>query len=190
MDPCRDIFEDCLDIHNERCLMLAEKHAKLRRYRKREILLREGEIQSEIPFLLSGSFWCYFTDDIGKQCMDSIIVQKGFPITATADIRRFGEPSKDYIEALEASEALCLPTEIVVRMVGEYSEASDAMHRLIFSALSMHREYQRWANSTLLDRYDMFCRAYPRLSVTLSKTAIAALLNTNLPTFIRTRQGK
>lgn len=190
MEKVTAIFENFLEIHDARCLKLVQEHEKSRRYKKGEILLRAGEIQSEIPFIVSGSFWCYYTDSIGRRYMECIVDQKGFPVTPIADMRLFNKPSDEYIEALEPSEAVCLPTEIVVRMLTEYPEAANAMSRLVSGSVAMHREFQMWANSTVLERYNRFCKAYPRLAKTLTKTSIAAILNTNLPALSRAINGK
>ena len=185
MEPILEVFESFLDVHDADCLALVQSESRPRRYKKGEIVIRAGEIQTEIPFLLSGAFWCYYADGAGKRHMECLTDVKYFPMTPVADLAQFGQPSEVYMETLLPTEAVSLPTEVVVDIVRRYPEVYEAMGRLVTTSLQWHRQYLMWNSHSVPERYQMFCEMYPELSSRLTKTAIASLLNTSLPVLTR-----
>lgn len=185
MEPCDLVFRDFLEIHDPECLETVRRSSCVRRYRKGELVLRAGEIQTEMPFLLSGSFWCYYTGSQGRRHMECLCDRRGFPMTPGQELAAFGKPSEVNLETLELTEALCVPMKVIVYILEHYPEVMDAMGRLVAMSLQWHRQYLLWNSCTVAERYERFCEMYPELSQRLTRTAIAAILNTNLPALSR-----
>lgn len=185
MDHCRRIFEEVLNIHDENCIHEVEAAARIRTYKKKETIIREGEIQSEIPFLISGSIIGYFVDDGGRQCTDCIAEYYGAAVTGACDIESFGRPSDIYIETLEKTEAVCVPMDVIVHIVTTYPEVNAAMQRIVSMSLLYHRKMQRMNSAPLPQRYQMFCEMFPELSKRLNKTSTAMCLNTSISALSR-----
>ena len=184
MEHCRRMFEEVLGIHNEDCIREVEGSARIRSYKKKEIILREGEFQSEIPFIISGSFIGYYLDD-GRRAADCIVDYYGAAVTGACDIESFAKPSDVYFEALERSEALCVPSEVIVHIVTTYPEALAAMQRIISDSLMEHRRMQRMNVTPLPQRYQMFCEMFPELSKRLNRTQTAMCLNASISALSR-----
>ncbi len=184
MEACDLVFKQFLGIQDSECLEMIRSAGRLRSYRKSEILLRAGEIQSEMPFMLSGSYWCYYTDDLGRRHMECLADLRGFPMTPIMERDAIGKPSEVYLETLEPTEALCVPMAVIAQIL-EYPEVMEAMNRLVAMSLQWHRKYLLWNSYPVAERYQQFCEMYPALSRRLTRTSIAALLNTNLPALSR-----
>lgn len=185
MDHCRKIFEEFLDIHDENCLREVEGSARVRVYKKKEIVIREGEIQSEIPFIISGSVIGYYLDEGERKCADCIVDFYGAPITAASDLEAFIKPSDVYLEALERTEAVCVPTETIIHIIMAYPEVKASMQRLVTYFLTHHRKMQRMNSAPLPQRYQMFKELFPELSGRLNMTSTAMCLNTSVSALSR-----
>lgn len=185
MDHLRKIFEEVLNIHDENCLREVEAASRIRTYKKKEVIIREGEKQSEIPFIISGSCLGYYVDASGKQCTDCIVDYYGCPVTGAGDLSGFDKPSDIYIETLENTQALCVTTEAIIHIVTTYPEVAASMQRIVEYFLMHHRKMQRMFAYPLPQRYQAFCEMFPELSSRLNKTAIAMCLNVSLPALSR-----
>ena len=177
MTKCREIFEQFLDIHNEECLREVEAVARVRQYRRKDYFIRAGEKQSELPFLYSGSVRGYFVDDAGKSHCDCIEASFGYPVTASTEIERLLQPSDIYIEAMEDSEAVCIPMTTIIHIIMTYPEVAEAVNRIVRIAFDHHRQMQLMLSYPLKQRYQTFCTMYPGLADRLSYAQIAACLN-------------
>ena len=185
MDYCDEIFDKLLKIHDPECLRLVREAATVKTFKKKEVMLRAGEVQAEIPFIISGSFWGYYVDSDGKIRTDCITDFFGCPVTASADIQGFLRPSDVCFEALEDSEAYCVPTSVVIHIIQTYPEVVAAMGKIIHLAFTYHRRLQYINTLPLQQRYEEFCGLFPAVTSRLSRTQLAAILNVSLPALSR-----
>ena len=190
MDHCKEIFEGFLDIHDPECLKLMSRSGVVRRYKKGAVIASFGEMQKEIPFIISGSFWCYFTDPSGRRIADCVLDEAGWPVTPVSTPEDFFKPLDVCIATLEKSDAYCIPTEVIVEAISKYEEVRAAMGRLITTSLGYHRKLQLFTGITVAERYKLFCNLFPGLPERLTLTSIAAILNTNPSTLSRVLSGK
>ena len=176
MDYCKEVFENYLGIHDPECLEIVRANSRVRRFLRREVLLREGDIQTEIPFQISGSHWCYYIDEAGKQRMECLASEKYFPMTPLSDLKDFGRPSPVYMETLEETEAYCVPLDAMVEILTRFPEAQQAMGWLLSRSLELHRLYHRWTGLPNVERYRCFRENFPELE-RLRKCDVAAVLD-------------
>ena len=185
MDYCDEIFDKLLEIHDPECLKEVREAATVKTFTKKDVMLHAGEVQEEIPFIISGSFWGYYVDDAGKIRTDCVTDIVGCPVTASSDIQGFLSPSDVCFEALEDSEVYCVPTPVVIHIIQTYPEVVTAMSKIIHIAFTYHRRFQYINTLPLQQRYDELCKLFPAVTSRLSRTQLAAILNVSLPALSR-----
>ena len=180
MSEIEKIFRSVLNINNADCIREVEEVSTEREYIQGELTVIQGELQHSIPFIVKGSFLGYYIDSDGKRFTDCVTDFYGCPVTAVSELMNFAKPSEVSFEALEDSSVLLVPIETVVRIVMTYPEVAEAMNRIVLVGFSYHKNFQHLNALPLSKRYTAFCEFYPELSERLSRTSVAACLNTSI----------
>lgn len=158
----------------------------VRRLRAGELLVREGEVQREVPFLVSGVIRSYYYDAGGKDVTDCLDNEAGAPVVTEAEL---GQPSRLYLEVLVETEVIALPVEDVRRLIRQYPALLEIYNRLLTVSYSKHWEIKTViTRSTAMQRYQWFLRRYPGLSDQVNQKYIASFLEMTPVTLSRLRR--
>ena len=148
-------------------LQKCKNHFVAKKIRKRQNVLREGEVCLNTVFIERGSLYSYTIDDKGIQH----VIQFGFEGWWISDLFSFltGEPSKMNIETLEESEVLFLDRQEHFNLLSEvpkyetysrilFQDAYVALQRRVSSTIGLTAEekYQR-----LVNQYHSFINRVP-----------------------------
>ncbi len=148
---------------------------KPRSVRKKQLLLREGEVCDFEAYIVSGCIRSYYIDENGSE----VILQFAIEDWWVSDIGSFHErkPSLLYIEAMEDSELLTLNParkEELLKRVPQFERVFRLMIQRHLSALE-HRLIRTLAQ-TAEERYLEFIKQYPKIALRIPQHYIAAYL--------------
>ena len=152
-----------------------------------ELLLREGEPQTQLPLLVSGIIRGFYFDVNGQEITDCFAVRPGIPVVAGAD---FCRPSPIYLDALTDCELMTIPTQEVVRLLDQYPELLRLYNQMLVDSFTMHWEIKTTrCRSTAMQRYQWFLRTYPGLIHRISSKCVASFLGMTPVTLSRLRRA-
>ena len=155
------------------------------RVEKGEILVRAGELQGQVPLLVSGVVRGFLLDLGGREITDCFAFRPGSAVMACFEI---GVPSPISLEALTECELLSFPMELAERLVDSYAEAGRVYAEMLGASLRRHWElkvmlYQR----TAMERYNWFLKNYPGLIDQVKHRHVASFLGISPVTLSRLR---
>lgn len=172
-------FKKELNLHDRDLLDLVVRYSEKKRVKKNQILIREGERSSEIPFLNYGVFKTYYMDTSGKEQIHCFLHLRGELVTGLLNFSLIKMPhSKLTIEAVVDSEIICVPTTMVQELMRNNAEIVSLAYKLLEKANYKTEELLNVIRSyTAEQRYQYFLETYPDLWNVLRKKDIACYLN-------------
>lgn len=162
-----------------------EREARVEHVSKGECILRSGDVQTKVRFLLSGIMRGFLIDQYGHDVTDCFMWQPGAPVVPSA---RLDVPSPVSIEALTDATLLSLPVETVEHVVTTTLPGALAYNRMLQQAWETH-----WTTKSVLarckshERYAWFKRAYPGVEDHVAARHVASFLGMTPVTLSRVR---
>ena len=164
-----------------------EAAALVQKLRRRDYLLRQGEVCRSMTFVISGCLRLYRTDEEGQEHILRFAIENWW--MADAESFRTGLPSQSAIEALEDTHVLLWTKENFERLKSEIPtfhalEAQlggrnlDAQVNRVYAALSHRAE----------ERYEAFVKAFPDFYQRIPLHMIASYLGVSRETLSRIRK--
>ena len=148
---------------------------KERTYKRKGLLLQEGDICRSYTFVLSGCFKMYAIDGNGVEHNLQFAVENDW----IADFQSFyaQEPSKLYIEAIEMSTVLQVGHDDLLQLYKDHPKF-DRNFRIIIERkyIALQNRVLYNIGSTAEERYIAFAAKYPQLIQRLPSTQIASYL--------------
>lgn len=152
-----------------------------------ELLIREGEQPTVVPFLLEGIVRGYLFDENGREITDCFAVQPGSPVMPAADLQ---QPSPLYLEAVVACEFLVVSLADIQRLLGKYEELQQLYHQQLLDSFARHWEIKTTlCRSSAMQRYQWFLEKYPGLIDQVHHRSIASFLGMTPVTLSRQRSA-
>jgi len=190
IEPLLDYFDRLLPLNKEEEELVSQKfHPRL--YRKKQYVLQEGDICTQMNFVVRGCLRMYKIDDKGG----THIVQFAAENNWITDLGSFySEKSSELtIDALEDTMVLRIGHDDLIVI---YTQAPK-FHRIFRvlienSYVSLQKRLLQTISSTAEDRYQYFIDIYPHLVNRLPQTQIASFLGIT-PEFLsrlRNRRSK
>lgn len=173
---------DAINENINRCIMFTPEEIAAfngllqpRKVKRKEFLLREGEISNVEAYIVKGCFRSFYIDENGNE----VILQFGIEDWWIGDLTSFHErrASLLYIEALEDSEILTLnPTtkEELFDKIPKFDRVFRLMLQRRLNALE--NRLIRTIAFTAEDRYLEFIRQYPKIVQRVPQHYIASYL--------------
>src|ERR1700743_2795364 len=150
----------------------------IKKLRKHQYLLQEGDICTHHAFVLKGCLRSYFVDCDGKEHW----------WIADRDSLLSGEPAKLNIDAVEESEAVLLSRQNFDLICEKIPAFNDMVNNLLQSAYNASQN-RVLANISLSasEKYEYFLQRYPDLAVRIPLSMIASYLGISPETLSRVR---
>ncbi|PRB03878.1 hypothetical protein CQ046_08800 [Chryseobacterium sp. MYb7] len=180
-EPLKKHIREYIDISDEKL----EKYCSafiLRKIKKKDFLLKEGEICEFEGFVISGCLKVFHTHHNAAEQILYFGIENWWISDIDSFINRI--PSKLNIQALEDSEVLLIPKENKEKLYTEMPEIERLM-RLKFqkSIIALQRRIIDNLNKPSDERYVEFLKDYPKTAHRLTNIQIAAYLGVT-PEFI------
>lgn len=182
-----DYFDNLLPL-NEEEKSAVEDVFKERKIKRRQYILREGDVCLHNTFVVEGCFKMFMPDLNGKEHNLQFAIENWW----IGDIGSFHSetPSKLYIEALENSVILQVAKKDQLKLFVDYPKFNRIFRVLAENAmLSLQQRVLQNISSTAEERYVDFLRRYPQLFNRISNVQIASYLGVT-PEFLSTIRKK
>ena len=178
-----DYFSKLIPLE-EREIEFLERVFKLRKIRRRQFILQEGDVCRFNSFVVEGCFKMYMVDDDGKEHNLQFATENWW----IGDLGSFHseKPSQLNIEALENSVILQIRKDDQIRLFIDFPKFNQIFRVLTENALiSLQRRVLQNISSTAEERYLVFIERYPNFFNRISNVQIASYLGIT-PEFLST----
>jgi CRP-like cAMP-binding protein len=170
----KNFYIEAFGLQDATLLEALGKNSVYKSIKKGTVLAKEGDIQTEVPFIISGAFQGSFCDSEGKEIVDCILANFGEPVWGST---YFNQPSPIRLKALIPSEVICVPVQVVSELMEQYLELEKVYTNLSLKSAEKHREakqmlYQGDAHT----RYEWFITKYSNVADKLTQKTIASFL--------------
>lgn len=173
-EPLINYFSNILPLDKEEIAAI-KKVFKVRRIKRRQFILHEGDVCNINTFVVEGCFRMYFVDEKGKEHNIQFAVENWW----IGDIGSFHseEPSKLYIEAIENSIVLQIKKQDQLDLFVNHPKFNRIFRVFTENALvSYQRRVLQNISSTAEERYLDFVKRYPYFFNRISNVQIASFL--------------
>lgn len=143
--------------------------------KKKQLLLREGEVCNFEAYIISGCLRTFYIDENGSE----VILQFSVEDWWVSDIGSFHDrtPSLLYIEAIEDSELLTLNPATKEELLTRLPQFERVFRLMIQRHLSaLERRLIRTIAKTAEERYVEFIKQYPKIALRVPQHYIASYL--------------
>lgn len=161
---------------------------RLRTLRRGEYLLRAGDVEGRIAFVLSGSFRWFYVDRRGEERNFHFFFEDGFVVGYDSYVTQ--TPSRLSIRAMEPATIVVLPPHEAVLALYRQSHAWERFGRIVGEqvyAAAAHRT-QELLFCSAEERYLHLIRDHPDLLQRVPLAHIASFLGIKGPSLSRIRR--
>lgn len=187
VEPLLSYFDRLISLNKEEKELVIEKF-RSRLYRKKQYVLQEGDVCTQMNFVVRGCLRMYKIDDKGG----THILQFAAENNWITDLGSFytEKPSELTIDALEDTMVLRISHDDLITL---YTQAPK-FHRIFRvlienSYVSLQKRLLQTISSSAEDRYQYFIDTYPHLVNRLPQTQIASFLGIT-PEFLSRLRNK
>jgi CRP-like cAMP-binding protein len=182
LERLRQYVSGYVPLTDEEFALLAE-NITIRTFGRRELLVRAGEKELYMNFVVKGLVRMYFYN--GKAEVVTNIAKEGHLISSSAAYLS-GQPSNYFVETLEATTLLSLSRDDLDKIYGRSSRI-ERLGRLMttFFVLQQEEWEQEWMRLDTRERFVRFVEANPELVSRVPQKYLASYLNMKPETFSR-----
>lgn len=159
----------------------------VRTLERRDLVIRAGDQQNYVSFLMEGVLRGFFMDVNGHEITDCFCALPGHPAMSCLSL---DTPSPISIEALTRSTILTIPVAVAAPLLHSEPHLMRMYNRMLIEALGQHWEIKTALYQyTAAERYQWFLRTYPGLTGCASGRHIASFLGMTPVTLSRLRRA-
>ncbi len=186
LQPYFDLFMEQFPQLDLEAKKFTRSFLTLKKYNKKEVLYKSGDIQKEIGYVCQGLLRKYYINEKGNEIITSFISEKGYATDYPSFLRQ--KPSKYHIECLEPSIIVNLPYEKLQEAYRKHKE--NEMYGRLVAEKVLTRETDR-VESLLFEsaeeRYLNFLHENRDLMNRISLTHLASYLGIERQSLTRIR---
>jgi CRP/FNR family transcriptional regulator, anaerobic regulatory protein len=187
IEPLLHYFNSMITLSEEETRLVIEKfHPRL--YRKKQFVLQEGDVCTQMNFVVKGCLRMYKIDETGS----THILQFAAENYWITDLGGFysEEPSELAIDALEDTMVLQIHHDDLLLLYTQESKFHRIFRVLVENShVSLQKRLLQTISSTAEDRYQYFINTYPYLINRLPQIQIASFLGMT-PEFLSRLRNK
>lgn len=170
----REFFSEVIGLTDIDLIDRVSGLSKIAYFKKGERIVRQGEPQKHINFILEGVFRGYYVNVEGKEITDCLGFRRGEPAMACT---RLDLASEINIESATDSKCLQLPIKDIIELKNEYPELEQAYNQLLVQGIQRHGMIKKVIQEfDAKRRYQWFLDVYPGLIDIISHKNIASFL--------------
>ena len=179
-------FRDAIHISDQALLDQVADQAQMVHIKKGQLLIRQGEGQTQVYFLIKGILRGYFLDAKGRDITDCFVFVCGAPAMPGFEL---GESAPINIEAITDSDLVSLPLSLIQELLDHNDDAVRLYAQLVLDSAKRHWEIKTVLYQyTATQKYQWFLQAYPELICHVSGRHIASFLGMTPVTLSRLKR--
>jgi CRP-like cAMP-binding protein len=162
IDKLRQIYKFGKELSIEDAGVLI-KSAKSKSFKKKDTIIKEGALKTDVYFLRSGLVRAYCINEKGDEITFGLIAEN--QILTNIDVVLFEQPSRFYYECLEDTKTFSIDFDTVQNIIENNPKLE--RNRKFFARNAMKKMLQRLETFVLMnaeERYEDFIKNNPTLS--------------------------
>lgn len=160
---------------------------EVRKVKKNEIILSEGEISDCTFFVEKGLLRMYSIDKVGKEHVIQFAPENWIISDTTSQL--LNEKSRFYIEAIEESEVIVTREGFFEDLSKIYPDVAEKNQRLMFNHIkNLQNRVNALISTTAEERYLEFLKKYPNLMLRAPQWMVASYLGITPESLSRVRK--
>lgn len=181
----RRFYAEALGITDEKLLDIVVPISRIKTVEKGALLIRHGERQSHVTFLMEGLLRGFYLDPDGRDVTDCFGLHPGTPAMACCGLN---DPSPITIEALTPSRVVRIPYEAVMELLERDVRLVQMYNTLLLKSVQEHWQVKTMVcQHTATERYQWFLEEYPGLIDRVNNRYVASYLGMSPVTLSRIR---
>ena len=182
-----EFYRDFLNLTEEAALREVVKSSHFRTIKAGECLFKQGEIPTQVCFLVQGVMRGFLLNVNGKDITDCIVFRCGETVMPDGT---FWQPASITIEALDDSELVCIDLKTVMELLNHFPALTRIHEQFLIHSGNVHRTLKIVTYQyTATQRYQWFLKEYPGLIDRIPHKYIASLLNMTPVTLSKIRRS-
>lgn len=171
----------------ENSINLCSEYYKIKRFKKGEMLLKEGEISDDRYFVEKGLLRMFSIDKLGKEHVIQFAPEGWIISDSTSQM--LNEKSRFYIEAIEDSEVVLMPDNFFVKLSEFYPQVAQKNQVLMFNHIkNLQNRVNALISTTAEERYMDFLKKYPSIMLRVPQWMVASYLGITPESLSRVRK--
>lgn len=147
---------------------------EIKKFKKNELIIAEGEIQTHFYWLIDGVFRGFLFDKDGKEITDCFGFELGDPVMSC---HALGEKARVNLEAITEVTAAKISITDLLELLQKFPEILWLYNRLLLEALDRHWNIKEASyRLSAAERYQWFLETYPKLVDYVKAKHIASFL--------------
>jgi CRP-like cAMP-binding protein len=160
---------------------------QVKKLRKRQYLLQEGDVWKYNAFVTKGCLRTYTLDDKGNEHIINFSIENWW--TGDRESLMSGEPSIFNIDALEDSEVILISKNNFDQLCREIPAFNDMINNILQKSFNVaQNRIHTFISLTAEEKYMKFLEKFPHLAMRVSQGMIASYLGITPETLSRLRK--
>ncbi|MDY3014425.1 MAG: Crp/Fnr family transcriptional regulator [Evtepia sp.] len=181
----RRFYAEALGITDEKLLDIVVPISRIKTVEKGALLIRHGERQSHVTFLMEGLLRGFYLDPDGRDVTDCFGLHPWTPAMACCGLN---DLSPITIEALTPSRVVRIPYEAVMELLERDVRLVQMYNTLLLKSVQEHWQVKTMVcQHTATERYQWFLEEYPGLIDRVNNRYVASYLGMSPVTLSRIR---
>jgi len=164
-----------------------QKHLAVKKVRRKQYLLQEGDVCKTIAFVEKGTLRSYTVDESGNEHIMQFALEGWF----ISDLYSFltGEPAIYNIDAIEDAEVVLISKSAHEKLLKTCISYETFIRELITGAyIALQKRINSIISFTLEERYEAFKAQYPQVAQRVPQHMIASYMGLTPETLSRVRR--
>ena len=165
-----------IGLRDPEAITALEKNAYIKDIEKGEKIVKEGDIVTEVAFIISGVLKAIYIDQYGKEkvyCFGYIPGEAAISVTHLG----MGIKSICTVEAISDSVVLCVPMSCLIKLTKDNLDVARIYNRMLSISMKKLIEHNRiLSDYEIHERFQWFKETYPGLFELVKKKDVASFL--------------